>query len=84
MPKDVSTAVITIRPHLRLTTCPPATFFSAQECMIRARASTILKPTVEDEVRTGTYWQLFHSEQLNSAKESAASNFERGHYTIDK
>ena len=35
-----------------------------------------------DEVRTGTYRQLFHPEQLISGKEDAANNFARGHYTI--
>lgn len=40
-----------------------------------------LEPTVIDEVRTGTYRQLFHPEQLVSGKEDAANNFARGHYT---
>ncbi|RUS74114.1 hypothetical protein EGW08_018121, partial [Elysia chlorotica] len=31
-----------------------------------------LEPTVIDEVRTGTYRQLFHPEQLISGKEDAA------------
>eukprot|EP00435_Cladocopium_sp_Y103_P065798 s91_g27.t2 len=35
-------------------------------------------------VRTGTYRQLFHPEQLISGKEDAANNFARGHYTIGK
>jgi tubulin alpha len=39
-----------------------------------------LEPTVVDEVRTGTYRQLFHPEQLISGKEDAANNFARGHY----
>ena len=34
-----------------------------------------LEPTVIDEVRTGTYRQLFHPEQLISGKEDAANNF---------
>ena len=33
---------------------------------------------VVDEVRTGTYRQLFHPEQLISGKEDAANNFARG------
>uniref|UniRef100_UPI00358EFF5C tubulin alpha chain, testis-specific-like n=1 Tax=Myxine glutinosa TaxID=7769 RepID=UPI00358EFF5C len=41
-----------------------------------------LEPTVIDEVRTGTYRQLFHPEQLISGKEDAANNYARGHYTI--
>ena len=40
-----------------------------------------LEPTVIDEVRTGSYRQLFHPEQLISGKEDAANNFARGHYT---
>ncbi|MFS7939301.1 putative tubulin, cobalamin (vitamin B12) biosynthesis CobW-like protein [Helianthus anomalus] len=43
-----------------------------------------LEPTVIDEVRTGTYRQLFHPEQLISGKEDAANNFACGHYTIGK
>ncbi|CAL5438246.1 unnamed protein product [Camellia sinensis] len=43
-----------------------------------------LEPTFIDEVRTGTYRQLFHPEQLISSKEDAANNFARGHYTIGK
>ncbi|XP_061998954.1 tubulin alpha-1 chain-like [Rosa rugosa] len=37
-----------------------------------------LEPTVIDEVRTGTYCQLFHPEQLISGKEDTANNFARG------
>ena len=43
-----------------------------------------LEPTVVDEVRTGTYRQLFHPEQLISGKEDAANNFARGHYTSER
>ncbi|XP_014834684.1 PREDICTED: tubulin alpha chain-like [Poecilia mexicana] len=43
-----------------------------------------LEPPVIDEVRTGTYHQLFHPEQLISGKEDAANNYARGHYTIGK
>lgn len=41
-----------------------------------------LEPTVIDEVRLGTYKQLFHPEQLITGKEDAANNYARGHYTI--
>ncbi|KAL5655684.1 hypothetical protein ACJX0J_035003, partial [Zea mays] len=41
-----------------------------------------LEPTVINEVRTGSYRQLFHPEQLISGKEDAANNFARGHYTV--
>ncbi|KAL4146976.1 Tubulin alpha-3C chain [Phytophthora ramorum] len=40
-----------------------------------------LEPTVCDEVRTGTYRQLYHPEQIISGKEDAANNYARGHYT---
>merc|ERR1712007_79534 len=43
-----------------------------------------LEPTVVDEVRTGTYRQLFHPEQMVNGKEDAANNYARGHYTIGK
>ena len=37
-----------------------------------------------DEIRTGTYKQLFHPEQMITGKEDAANNYARGHYTIGK
>jgi tubulin alpha len=37
-----------------------------------------------DEIRTGTYRQLFSAEQLITGKEDAANNYARGHYTIGK
>ncbi|XP_072042145.1 tubulin alpha-1 chain-like [Amphiura filiformis] len=43
-----------------------------------------LEPTVVDEVRTGTYRQLFHPEQLLTGKEDAANNYARGHYTVGR
>ncbi|GAB6032130.1 Tubulin alpha-3C/D chain [Chamberlinius hualienensis] len=43
-----------------------------------------LEPTVVDEIRTGTYKQLFHPEQLITGKEDAANNYARGHYTVGK
>ena len=43
-----------------------------------------LEPTVVDEIRTGTYRQLFHPEQLVTGKEDAANNYARGHYTVGK
>merc|ERR1711881_568753 len=43
-----------------------------------------LEPTVIDEVRLGTYRQLFHPEQLITGKEDAANNYARGHYTVGK
>jgi tubulin alpha len=50
-----------------------------------ARAVFIdLEPTVVDEIRTGTYRQLFHPEQLVTGKEDAANNYARGHYTVGR
>ncbi|VFV34733.1 alpha 3, partial [Lynx pardinus] len=43
-----------------------------------------LEPTVIDEVRTGTYCQLFHPEQLITGKKDSANNYAQGHYTIGK
>lgn len=40
--------------------------------------------SVADEIRTGTYKQLFHPEQMVTGKEDAANNYARGHYTIGK
>uniref|UniRef100_A0A1I7WXF2 Tubulin domain-containing protein n=1 Tax=Heterorhabditis bacteriophora TaxID=37862 RepID=A0A1I7WXF2_HETBA len=39
---------------------------------------------VVNEIRTGTYKQLFHPEQMITGKEDAANNYARGHYTIGK
>ena len=49
----------------------------------RATHLTVLYNS-SDEVRTGTYRQLFHPEQLITGKEDAANNYARGHYTIGK
>lgn len=43
-----------------------------------------LEPSVIDEIRTGTYRQLFHPGNMISGKEDAANNYARGHYTIGK
>jgi len=43
-----------------------------------------LEPTVVDEVRTGTYRQLFNPAMMITGKEDAANNYARGHYTIGK
>jgi tubulin alpha len=62
------------------------TFFSETGAGKRVPRSLYLdlEPTVVDEVRTGSYRQLFHPNQLISAKEDAANNFARGHYTVGK
>ena len=36
-----------------------------------------LEPTVIDEIRTGTYKNLFHPEQMITGKEDAANNYAR-------
>ena len=43
-----------------------------------------LEPTVIDEIRTGTYRNLFHPNNMITGKEDAANNYARGHYTIGK
>ncbi|XP_037799597.1 tubulin alpha-8 chain-like [Penaeus monodon] len=43
-----------------------------------------LEPAVINQVRIGTYRQLFHPEQLISGKEDAANNYARGHFTIGR
>lgn len=42
------------------------------------------EPTVVDELRAGTYRQLFHPDLLITGKEDAANNYARGKYTIGK
>lgn len=43
-----------------------------------------LEPTVTERVHTGSYHQLFHTEQLIISKEDAANSYAFGHYTIGK
>lgn len=43
-----------------------------------------MEPSVIDEVRMGTYRQLFHPDQLVTGKEDSANNYARGHYTMGK
>ncbi|XP_033980146.1 LOW QUALITY PROTEIN: putative tubulin-like protein alpha-4B [Trematomus bernacchii] len=66
-------------------TIPPTPSSWRLELESTSRAVFVdLEPTVIDEVRTGTYRQLFHPEQLITGKEDAANNYARGHYTIGK
>ncbi|VDN57189.1 unnamed protein product [Dracunculus medinensis] len=62
------------------------TFFSeSSETKFVPRAIYVdLEPTVLDEIRCGSFKQLFHPEQLINGKEDAANNYARGHYTIGK
>ena len=43
-----------------------------------------LEPSVVDEVRRGTYRQLFHPEQMITGKEDAANNYARGHFSMGR
>ena len=43
-----------------------------------------LEPSVVDDIRTGTYRQLFHSEKMVSGKEEVANNNPRLHYIMGK
>ncbi|KAJ1975190.1 alpha-tubulin [Dimargaris cristalligena] len=63
-----------------------STFFSETSSGKRVPRTVMvdLEPSVIDEVRTGTYRQLFHPEQLITGKEDAANNYARGHYTVGK
>lgn len=44
----------------------------------------IISLSWSDEMRAGTFRQLFHPEQLITGKEDAANNYARGHYTVGK
>lgn len=43
-----------------------------------------LEPIPIDEIRTGTYRQLFHPNSLITGKEDAASNFARGYFGVGR
>ncbi|KFP27222.1 Tubulin alpha-2 chain, partial [Colius striatus] len=63
-----------------------ATFFmemSSKKYVPRA-IMVDLEQTVIDEVRAGTYRQLFNPEQLITGKEDAANNYARGYYSVGK
>lgn len=58
---------------------------SSREARCQPRCVMVdLEPSVIDEIRTGTYRQLFRPESLLTGKEDAASNFARGMYTVGK
>ena len=70
---------------------PRAIFVDLEPSVIGKVRTTLICKTIcnvtkffVDEVRTGTYRQLFHPEQLINGKEDAANNYARGHYTIGK
>ncbi|VDM74700.1 unnamed protein product [Strongylus vulgaris] len=93
MPSDKQTQVFARRQHSDTVTehalqddTSFSTFFSETGAGRHVpRAIMVdLEPTVIDEIRTGTYKQLFHPEQLITGKEDAANNYARGHYTIGK
>nr|CAH0098852.1 unnamed protein product [Daphnia galeata] len=62
------------------------TFFSetASNKQVPRALFVDLEPSVVDTVRTGTYRQLFHPDQLITGKEDAANNYARGHYTVGR
>ncbi|KAG5519023.1 hypothetical protein PMAC_002554 [Pneumocystis sp. 'macacae'] len=62
----------------------PAKTDSARFFRKQVEQVAYLEPNVVDQVRTGTYRQLFHPEQLITGKEDAANNYARGHYTVGK
>ena len=67
------------------STTPEALNTSSARLVPAARPqvhSRYLEPTVIGEVRTGTYRQLFHPEQLFSGKEDAANNIAHGLYAV--
>ncbi|CAF1191833.1 unnamed protein product [Adineta ricciae] len=61
------------------------TFFEAVGYRYTPRMLYIdLESTVLDEVRSGSYRQLFHPDRIISGKEDAASNYARGYFTIGR
>jgi tubulin alpha len=60
-------------------------FFSEGAGKLVPRALHVdLEPSVLDEIRAGTYRQLFSPAQLFDGKECAANNYARGRYTLGK
>ena len=43
-----------------------------------------LEPTVIDEIRSGSYRQLFHPNQMVTGNEDAANNYARGHFSVGR
>lgn len=65
--------------------CYTAFFSETQNNKIVPRSIFIdMEPTVIDEVRNGSYRNLFHPDQLISGKEDAANNFARGYNTVGR
>jgi len=62
------------------------TFFSETESgkHVPRAVYADLEESVIDEIRMGSYRQMYHPEQLVTGKEDAANNFARGHYTVGK
>ncbi|XP_056611050.1 tubulin alpha-8 chain-like [Triplophysa dalaica] len=61
-----------------------ATLLNISDAFVGTGTPVTLVVFPSDEVRTGTYRQLFYPEQLISGKEDAANNYAPGHYTIGK
>uniref|UniRef100_A0AAQ4S3R5 Tubulin alpha chain n=2 Tax=Clupeocephala TaxID=186625 RepID=A0AAQ4S3R5_GASAC len=71
--------------HLRLKSQNPLQVLFFTVCIYtRVLLIKHLCHCFADEVRQGTYRQLFHPEQLITGKEDAANNYARGHYTVGK
>ncbi|PSN57422.1 Tubulin alpha chain [Blattella germanica] len=62
------------------------TFFSESEAgkKIPRAIMVDLEPTVLDEIRNGSYKQLYHPSHLINGKEDAANNYARGHYSVGR
>lgn len=79
-----------VRPDGRIKSRPGdeqfTTFFhEAHKNKVVPRSILIdLEPTVGDEIRTGTYRQLFHPDQIITAKEDAANNYARGYFSVGR
>ncbi|XP_071550920.1 tubulin alpha chain-like [Panulirus ornatus] len=80
-----------IKPDGKLMGCPSVladgnAFFAETMNDIRmARAVFVdLEPSVIDQIRRGSYRQLFHPNYLITGKEDAANNYARGYYTVGK
>ena len=77
MPCDPTDAMIKLAPFLSYATW-------LQHGPRNRTVLVDLEPTSIDEMRTGTYRQLFRPEPLFPSKEDATDNFARGHHTIGK
>lgn len=61
-----------------------AVFYKYYDIYMIVCTDVFMTMVIVDEIRTGTYRQLFHPEQLISGKEDAANNYARGQYTVGR